>query len=227
MKFFEGYNKKEKTQTSKNNSNSFTSKVIFGIGIVVLIAAISTISIISFSKSSQINFFTENKNINSLNPLQTTFEPKKAEGQSSNNDSSNIDKKFVLIQHNFGWNGSNLGPPIIVSKGDKVQITVINAGEMAHNFGIAKFSDKANSLLTKLLETPRQDRLYKVPYNMISETPFPDSKPIFKEGHIESFMHPQTQKVITFTANEKGHFKYFCMVRGHLWLGMVGDLIVL
>jgi hypothetical protein len=39
-------------------------------------------------------------------------------------------------------------------------------------------------------------------------------------------MQPDTQQVTTFTANQAGNFKYFCMVRGHIWLGMVGDLIV-
>jgi plastocyanin len=39
-------------------------------------------------------------------------------------------------------------------------------------------------------------------------------------------MQPDTQQVTTFTANEAGNFKYFCMVRGHLWLGMIGDLTV-
>ena len=35
-----------------------------------------------------------------------------------------------------------------------------------------------------------------------------------------------TNATSTVTSNEAGNFKYFCQVRGHLWLGMVGDLTV-
>ena len=40
-----------------------------------------------------------------------------------NSDTSHLqlqqsDRKFVLIQHEFGWNGTTGGPPIVVDKGD-------------------------------------------------------------------------------------------------------------
>ncbi len=40
-------------------------------------------------------------------------------------------------------------------------------------------------------------------------------------------MEPGTEQVTTFVADKVGHFKYYCMVRGHLWLGMIGNLIVM
>jgi uncharacterized cupredoxin-like copper-binding protein len=43
---------------------------------------------------------------------------------------------------------------------------------------------------------------------------------------VDAFMPPLSQQVIVFKATEAGNFKYFCMVRGHLWLGMVGNLNV-
>ena len=56
--------------------------------------------------------------------------------------------------------------------------------------------------------------------------PCPGCQAVFEEGHVKIFMQPGTQQVVTFTASQTGNFKYFCMVRGHLWLGMIGDLIV-
>ena len=56
--------------------------------------------------------------------------------------------------------------------------------------------------------------------------PCPGCEKKFDEGHIEKFILPDNQAITTFTANESGHFKYFCMVRGHIWMGMIGDLIV-
>src|SRR5690349_24174723 len=50
--------------------------------------------------------------------------------------------------------------------------------------------------------------------------------PQFEDGHINQFMRPDTQMVTMFKANEAGSFKYFCMVRGHIWLGMIGELDV-
>jgi hypothetical protein len=70
------------------------------------------------------------------------------------------------------------------------------------------------------------NRANHIPYDVMAAMPCPDCHPFFEEGHIESFMQPDTQQVTTFTANEAGNFKYFCMVRGHLWLGMIGDLTV-
>jgi hypothetical protein len=56
--------------------------------------------------------------------------------------------------------------------------------------------------------------------------PCPGCQPKFQEGQIDAFMLPATQQVTTFRATQVGDFKYFCQVRGHLWLGMVGDFDV-
>jgi uncharacterized cupredoxin-like copper-binding protein len=137
-----------------------------------------------------------------------------------------IDKRFVLTQKEYGWNGTIGGPTIVVNKGDAVQINVINGGSMAHNFGIAKLSDQTVGILKQTKNMPLQDRVVKIPYNVMAAIPCPGCKPVFTEGRIDQFMQPDTQKVTTFIANEAGNFKYFCQVRGHMWLGMVGDLIV-
>ena len=140
--------------------------------------------------------------------------------------SQHIDKKFVLIQKDFGWNGTSGGPAIVVSKGDVVQVTIINAGRMAHNFGIAKVSEKTLTILNQINNMSLPNRVNHIPYDVMAAMPCPDCHPFFQQGHIESFMQPDTQQVTTFTANEAGNFKYFCQVRGHLWLGMIGDLTV-
>ncbi len=57
--------------------------------------------------------------------------------------------------------------------------------------------------------------------------PCPGCQPKFQEGQIDAFMQPDTQQVTTFRATEAGHFKYFCQIRGHLWLGMIGDFDVI
>jgi uncharacterized cupredoxin-like copper-binding protein len=141
-------------------------------------------------------------------------------------DFTKIDKKFILIQEDFGWNGTNLGPSIEVSKGDVVQIVIINAGTMAHNFGIAKISPYSTALLNKITALPSFERINHISYNDMSAQHCPGCKPMFHNAHINTFMEPLSQQVITFTATESGEFKYFCMVRGHLWLGMFGDFIV-
>jgi FtsP/CotA-like multicopper oxidase with cupredoxin domain len=142
------------------------------------------------------------------------------------NLNQHIDKRFVLIQHDFGWNGTFGGPPIRVNKGDVVQITIINAGMMAHNFGIAAIPQQTLSLLQKTINMPLPDRVRYLPYNVMAGKPCPGCEPVFQEGQVEAFMQPDTQQVVTFTASQAGQFKYFCQVRGHLWLGMIGDFIV-
>ena len=79
-----------------------------------------------------------------------------------------IDKKFVLIQNDFGWNGTTGGPTILVNKGEVVQITVINAGHMAHNFGIAKASESTLSILKQIENMPLSDRLKNVSYDTMA-----------------------------------------------------------
>jgi uncharacterized cupredoxin-like copper-binding protein len=137
-----------------------------------------------------------------------------------------IDKKFVLIQHEFGWNGTTGGPLIVVDKGDVVRITIINGGLMAHNFGIAKLSQQSLDIMKDTKNMSLPDRAKNIPYNVMATIPCPGCQPVFEEGHVKTFMQPGTHQVVTFTASQAGNFKYFCMVRGHLWLGMIGDLIV-
>ena len=96
---------------------------------------------------------------------------------------------------------------------------------MAHNFGIGELSEQVMNLINKESNIPLNQRLKFIPYNMMAAIPCPGCRKI-KEGHINLFMEPGTQQVTKFTADKAGHFKYYCMVRGHLWLGMIGDLIV-
>jgi FtsP/CotA-like multicopper oxidase with cupredoxin domain len=56
--------------------------------------------------------------------------------------------------------------------------------------------------------------------------PCPGCQPVFEKAHINYFIQPGAQQVVTFTADQSGIYKYFCMVRGHIWLGMAGDFIV-
>lgn len=138
----------------------------------------------------------------------------------------NIDKKLVLIQHEFGINGTTGGATISLNKGDTVQITIINAGKMAHNFGIAKLSNQSLDLIKKTKNEPLSERIKTIPYDVVAAIPCPGCVPKFERGHISSFILPDERAETTFQVQEAGNFKYFCMVRGHLWLGMMGDFIV-
>jgi FtsP/CotA-like multicopper oxidase with cupredoxin domain len=210
--------------THKNNDGildpkpyTFNGKVILGIGVILAAAAASTVIAMGASTSPQIHL----SQASSINGASSA-----ALAQEKQAPSQHIDKKFVLIQKDFGWNGTNGGPPIVVSKGDVVQVTVINAGRMAHNFGIAKVSERTLSILNQINNMSLPNRANRIPYDVMAAMPCPDCHSFFQEGHIEFFMQPDTQQVTTFTANEAGNFKYFCQVRGHLWLGMIGDLTV-
>jgi FtsP/CotA-like multicopper oxidase with cupredoxin domain len=136
------------------------------------------------------------------------------------------DRRFVLIQHEFGWNGTTGGPPIVVNKGDVVQITIINSGLMAHNFGIAKISQQSTDIMKETKNMSLPDRVKSIPYDVMAVMPCPGCQPVFEEGYVTMFIQPGTKQVVTFTASQTGNFKYFCMIRSHLWLGMVGDFIV-
>jgi len=216
-----GYN----LEKSEDRGYSFNGKVVFGIGIIMIAAAISTILAMTASQSPQIHISTKLLGTHTLAttpasaqvaPTTTTTTPL----------SQHIDKRFVLVQHDFGWNGTIGGPPVRVNKGDVVQLTIINAGMMAHNFGIANLSDQTLDLLQKTMNMPLPSRVRDLPYNAMGAMPCPGCQPKFQEGQIDEFMQPNTQQVTTFTATQAGHFKYFCMVRGHLWLGMIGDFDV-
>ena len=76
------------------------------------------------------------------------------------------------------------------------------------------------------MQIPLSERVQKIPYSVMAAMPCPGCQPQFKEGQINQFMNPDTQMVTTFRANEAGNYKYFCMVRGHIWLGMIGELDV-
>jgi uncharacterized cupredoxin-like copper-binding protein len=195
---------------------SLNGKVVIGIGLIMIAAAASTIPAMGVSQSSQIQLSTKKLFVTPL--LQPVQVPP--------NTNEHIDKRFVLVQYDFGWNGTIGGPTIKVNKGDVVQITIINAGMMAHNFGIADFSQQTLDLLQKTMNMPLPDRVRYLPYNVMAVMPCPGCQLKFQEGQIDAFMQPATQQVTTFRATEVGHFKYFCQVRGHLWLGMVGDFDV-
>ena len=203
---------------------TFNGKVVIGIGIIMIAAAASTILAMGVSQSPQIHLSTTKAL--GTRPLLTTTLTASAQVPPTSNTNQHIDKRFVLVQHDFGWNGTFGGPTMRVNKGDVVQITIINAGMMAHNFGIANLSKQTLDLLQKTLNMPLPDRVRYLPYNVIAVMPCPGCQPKFQEGHIDVFMQPDTQQVTTFTATQAGHFNYFCQVRGHLWLGMVGDLDV-
>jgi uncharacterized cupredoxin-like copper-binding protein len=222
-------------------SYAFNGKVIIGIGIIMAIAAIITIFMAIFSQSPQIHL-----SINSLIPslslspqMTPPFKSQTAASQFSSNQSNlassssspNLTpqgsfKRIVLIQQDFGWNGTYGGPTIILNKGDNVQLLVINRGHMAHNFGIATMPQQILDQINKQNSVPLDKRIGQIPYNTIADMPCPGCQPEFEKGHIELFIEPGTQQVSTFIADKVGQFKYFCMVRGHLWLGMIGDLIV-
>lgn len=216
---------KSNIETSNNRGFTFNGKVVFGIGIIMIAAVISTILAMMSSQSPEIHLSTT-KIFGGQSQSLATAPLASAQVPQTGNSNQHIDKRFVLVQHDFGWNGTIGGPPIRVNKGDVVQITIINAGMMSHNFGIGAVPQQTLSLLQKTMNMPLPDRVKFLPYDVMAGKPCPGCKPVFQQGHVESFMQPDTQQVVTFTASQAGQFKYFCMVRGHLWLGMIGDFIV-
>lgn len=230
---------------NKNTSNikyfepksyAFNGKVVIGIGIIMAMAAIITMFMGFLSQSSQINLsvnsllpsFISSSLVNhSPNSEMATEQQQQSSSSSLPNPSSNNNfKRITLIQQDFGWNGTIGGPPIILNKGDRVQLLVINRGHMAHNFGMASLPQKILDQLNNQTNVPLDQRINNVPYDTMASMPCPDCKAQFEEGHIKLFIEPGTQQVSTFVADKAGQFKYFCMVRGHLWLGMIGDVIV-
>ncbi|HJT47756.1 MAG TPA: hypothetical protein VJ729_06200 [Nitrososphaeraceae archaeon] len=223
-------NNRSAQNTSEPKAYSFSGKVILGIGLVLAAAAGATMAAMSISVSPSIHLpktvvlgvgGIATSSSSSTNSLATA-----AVAQKEPNLNQHFDKRFVLIQNDFGWNGTTGGPAIVVNKGEVVQIVVINAGRMAHNFGIAEPSGQTSTILKQTQNMPLPDRVKNIPYNVMATMPCPGCHPVFEQGHIKQFLQPDTQQVTTFVANKAGNFKYFCMVRGHLWLGMVGDLIV-
>jgi uncharacterized cupredoxin-like copper-binding protein len=176
--------------------------------------------------------FSDTPNNNSLkdriDKLLATFHLSMTRSTNSNPTSQHlkVDKKLVLVQHEYGFNGTTEGPTISLTKGETVQITIINAGNMAHNFGIAELSKKSLDLLKKTNNESLTDRVKNIPYVALSSIPCPGCVQKFAKGQINSFILPGERAQITFLVQQAGNFKYFCMVRGHLWLGMMGDFVV-
>jgi len=216
----DGQRSNDENNAFKLKAHPFDRKVAVGLAIIAIIAVVSAIFITSMSMSSSVNILQQ---IMPRNSDGTTAS--KALAQPSS-EAEKIDKRFVLIQQNFGFNGTSGGPTINVKKGDTVQIIVINAGTMAHNLGIGKPSKEAMNIMMKTHNMPLDERARQIPYNIMAQMPCPHCQPKFEEGHIKVYMIPDTMQVSTFKANESGNFKYFCMVRGHIWLGMSGDFIV-
>lgn len=193
----------------------FSGKVIVGISLFMALAAIITFFSSFYSASPFIHLLsTDSKNVqpNSYS--------------APNSDREKVDRTFVLIQNEFGWNGTSGGPTITVTKGDVVRITIINAGNMVHNFGIAKISKLTQGLLDNASKHAITGKLGNLSYNQLSAMPCPGCQFVYAQAHIDAFMPPLSQQAIQFKATDSGNFNYFCMVRGHLWLGMIGNLNV-
>lgn len=193
----------------RKKSYIFPGKVVIGISVIIGLATLIT-------------FFS------SLNSASIVVQPFGSPNKIIHPPTTKVDRNFVLVQNDFGWNGTSGGPTIIVNKGDNVQIVIINAGNMAHNFGIAKVAAKTESLLdsNRANEVSLSGRLKNLSYSQISAMPCPDCKPVYRQAQVDAFMPPLSQQVVAFKADQAGTFKYFCMVRGHIWLGMIGSLIV-
>lgn len=217
---------------SEPKSYSFNGKVVIGIGGIMIISAIITISMGFLSQSPQIHLSTNSiiPSFISTSVISSQSKPTTATAQQSsslqNFPATNDFKRILLIQQDFGWNGTYGGPPILLNKGDKVQLLVINRGHMAHNFGIALIPQQVLDQINSQDNIPLDQRIGHIPYNTMAAMPCPGCQDEFENGHINQFIEPGTQQVSSFVADKAGNFKYFCMVRGHLWLGMIGDLIV-
>ncbi len=199
---------------------TFNGRVVIGIALVLAAAAGSAILAMTVSQSPQASIPISA--LGTINAAEDNIQDAMAQGQNE----VKPDWEIILVANDFGWNGSQNGPVIRVTKGDVVQLTITNAGQMAHNFGIAKMSDRATQLMEQSDDMTLPERIMHVPYNDMAKMPCPDCEKKFHQGHIEFFIKPGNQRTVTFTANEAGEFKYFCMVRGHIWLGMNGDFIV-
>ncbi len=120
------YSNRSDNNYSEPKSYAFNGKVVVGIGIIMIMSAITTISMTMYSQSPQIHL-----SINSVMPslLASSFNSNSHKSQVAAIPSSSfsstlpissqkINKRIILIQQDFGWNGTTGGPPIIVDKGD-------------------------------------------------------------------------------------------------------------
>lgn len=190
---------------------TFNGRVVIGIGLVLAAAAGGTVFAMMVSQSPQI----------STSPEALVSSDLAAQAQSGG-----ADREIVLTADEFGWNGTENGPTVRVTRGETIQLTVINAGTMAHNFGIAKSSPETDRIIEETSGMPLAERMRHIPYGDLSAHPCPGCEEVFHNAHIMSFIMPGEQEVVTFTADQKGEFRYFCMVRGHLWLGMNANIVV-
>lgn len=200
---------------------TFNLRVVIIMGAILATSAVATTFAMMVSQSPQ--FLSKIKALAGRIIPSLSIATKNSDTSTQKQE---LDKRFVLIQYEFGWNGTTGGPPIVVDKGTVVHITIFNGGLMAHNFGIAKLSQQSLDIMKDTKNMSLPDRVKNIPYNVMATIPCPGCQPVFEEGHVKTFMQPGTHQVVTFTASQAGNFKYFCMVRGHLWLGMIGDLIV-
>ncbi|MGD9671906.1 MAG: hypothetical protein AB7U98_00330 [Candidatus Nitrosocosmicus sp.] len=189
---------------------------IFGLTIII------TYVLISFSQSEEVKASITNLNLD--NEISTSST---SSGTAAQSDDKNVSTKtFTLVLDEFGFNGSASGPPIEVNKGDSVKINLINAGAMSHTFGMGKPSNFTMSLMKNISGLEQDEKIRHISYDVLEKMPCPDCQPKFEKGHVKHFIKPGEMVVTSFNASEAGSFKYFCMVRGHLWMGMNGPLVV-
>lgn len=205
---------------------TFNRKVVMIMGAIIGIAAIITTFATVVSESPPHFILKMEKIAGNLSSLLSPAKKPSDISKKQQQLQQKSERKFVLVQHEFGWNGTTGGPNIIVNKGDLVHISIVNSGLMAHNFGIAMLSEQTTNLIKMTNNMSLESRLDHIPYNVLSSMPCPGCQPLFEEGHITTFIRPSSHQDVTFTASQEGNFKYFCMVRGHLWLGMIGNFIV-
>lgn len=189
---------------------------IFGLTIVI------TYVLISFSQSEEVKASIDNLNWNNGDSNSSTSSVSPVQFHGKNVSA----KTFTLVMDEFGFNGSASGPLIEVNKGDQVKINLINAGAMSHTFGMGKPSNFTMSLMKNISGLEDDEKIRHISYDVLEKMPCPDCHPKFEEGHVKEFIIPGQMVVTSFNASESGSFKYFCMVRGHLWMGMNGPLVV-
>lgn len=194
--------------------------VVMGIISIFGLTIIITYVLISFSHSDEVKASISSLNLNSKDFGSSSDMPVISDGKNVNT------KTFTLVMDEFGFNGSSSGPVIEVNKGDQVKINLINAGAMSHTFGMGKPSNFTMSLMKNISGLKNDEKIRHISYDTLEKMPCPGCQPKFEEGHVKSFIRPGQMAVTSFNASEAGDFKYFCMVRGHLWMGMNGDFSV-
>lgn len=194
--------------------------VIMGIISIFGLTIIITYVLISFSHSDEVKASIASLGLNSGGSGSSSDMPVQSNGENVNA------KTFTLVMDEFGFNGSSSGPVIEINKGDQVKIILINAGAMSHTFGMGKPSKFAMSLMKNISGLEPDEKIRHISYDTLQKMPCPGCQPKFEEGHVKHFIKPGKMVITSFNASEAGDFKYFCMVRGHIWMGMNGPLVV-